>query len=309
MDRPIFIVGSARSGTTLLQRMMRSHSKISSPTGESHFFIPLYKNRASYGDLKNIDNIKHILEEMRRISREYVEEDLKGITFNTDTLAHQLVEENKSSVIEIISSLMEKNAAGDGKQRWLEKTPYYVLNIKTITEMFPDAQFINIIRDGRDCALSMLERKKDLKIFNVYHAASIWKQYVETGQQAKEYLGNERYFEIKYEDLTNNPEKILREICLYINEEFEPSMVHFEKSKDPNSKTPMLGKSIQNRNSEKWRNKMSKRDIRIFENIAGKTLKANNYPTLTKCKPLPISIKVFYELHKRISRWHYKRNP
>ena len=309
MDRPIFIVGSARSGTTLLQRMMRSHSKISSPTGESHFFIPLYKNRASYGDLKNIDNIKHILEEMRRISREYVEEDLKGITFNTDTLAHQLVEENKSSVIEIISSLMEKNAAGEGKQRWLEKTPYYVLNIKTIIEMFPDAQFINIIRDGRDCALSMLERKKDLKIFNVYHAASIWKQYVETGQEAKEYLGDDRYFEIKYEDLTNNPEKILREICLYINEEFEPSMVHFEKSKDPNSKTPMLGKSIQNRNSEKWRNKMSKRDIRIFENVAGKTLKTNNYPTLTKCKPLPISIKVFYELHKRISLWHYKRNP
>jgi len=307
MDRPIFIVGSARSGTTLLQRMMRSHSRISSPTGESHFFIPLYKNRESYGDLSNVENVKHILEEMRRINREYVEEDLKGIDFNTDTLAQQLVTEKKASIIEIISSLMEKNAIGDGKERWLEKTPYYVLNIKTILEMFPDAQFINIIRDGRDCALSMLERKKDLKIFNTYHAANLWKQYVETGQTAKKYLGNEHYFEIRYEDLINDPDKTLRGVCLFLNEDFEQSMVDFEKSKDPNSKTPMLGKSIQKENSEKWRHRMSNRNIQLFESIAGDTLKHNNYPVLSKCKPLPKLAEYCHEIHKRLSRWYYKK--
>ena len=308
MDRPIFIVGSARSGTTLLQRMMRSHSRISSPTGESHFFIPLYNNRDSFGDLSNAGNVKYILEEMRRISREYVEEDLKGIDFNTDALAQQLVKENKSSIVEIISSLMEKNAIGDGKERWLEKTPYYVLNIKTILEMFPDAQFINIIRDGRDCALSMIDRKKDLKIFNLYHAANIWKQYVETGQNAKKYLGDGQYFEIRYEDLINDPDKTLRRICLFLNEDFEQSMVDFEKSKDPNSKTPMLGKSIQKANSEKWRARMSNRNIQLFESIAGDTLKHNDYPVLSKCKPLPKLTEYFYEIHKRISRWHYKKN-
>ena len=244
---------------------------------------------------------------MRRINREYVEEDLKGIDFNTDTLAQQFVKEKKSSIIEIISSLMEKNALGEGKERWLEKTPYYVLNIKTVLEMFPDAQFINIIRDGRDCALSMIDRKKDLKIFNMYHAANIWKQYVDTGQAAKEYLGNEHYCEIRYEDLINDPDKTLRGVCLFLNEEFEQSMVDFEKSKDPNSKTPMLGKSIQNENSEKWRSRMSNRNIQLFESIAGDTLKNNDYPVLSECKPLPKLTGYFYEIHKRFSRWYYKK--
>ena len=39
---PIFIVGAARSGTTLLQYMLRSHPDISLPTAESHFFIPFF---------------------------------------------------------------------------------------------------------------------------------------------------------------------------------------------------------------------------------------------------------------------------
>jgi len=287
--------------------MMRSHSRISSPTGESHFFIPLYRDRASYGDLADTSNIKNILEEMRRISREYVEEDLKGLTFNTDILAQEFSKKNKSNIVEIISLLMEKNAAGEGKHRWLEKTPYYILHIKTILEMFPDAQFIHIIRDGRDCALSMLQRKYDLKIFNIYHAATVWKQYVDAGQQAAKYLGNDRYFELRYEDLIDDPEKIMREICLFINEEFEQPMVHFEKSKDPNSKTPMLGKSIQKKNAEKWRSRMTSWDLRLFESVAGSTLKNNRYPITTICTPLPIVVQAIYKIHERCSNWFCKK--
>lgn len=51
---PIFIVGAPRSGTTLLQYMLRSHPDIYFPTGESHFIIPLYRNTENFGDLKNL---------------------------------------------------------------------------------------------------------------------------------------------------------------------------------------------------------------------------------------------------------------
>jgi len=287
--------------------MMRSHSHISSPTGESHFFIPLYKNSKSYGDLTNVDNVKDVLEQMRRISREYVEEDLKGLTFDTDALAREFVEKKKDNIVAIIASLMEKNAAGEGKQRWLEKTPYYILHMQTILEMFPDAQFIHIIRDGRDCALSMLHRKHDLKIFNVYHAAQVWKQYVDAGQETGQQLPENRYFELRYEDLIDDPEDTMRKTCQFIGEEFEQSMVEFEKSKDPKSKTPMLSKSVQKKNAEKWRTRMSAWDIRICESVAGSTLEKNGYPVLTPCNPLPIPVRAAYKIHERLSNW-YSRN-
>jgi len=302
MKNPIFVVGSGRSGTTLLQRMMRSHSRISSPTGESHFFIPLYENRALYGDLTVVENVKKTLEEMRRISREYVEEDLKGLAFDVDALAEEFTDEGKNNMVALISWLMEKNATGEGKRRWLEKTPYYILHMETILEMFPDAQFIHIIRDGRDCALSMLQRKHDLKIFNTYHAAQVWKQYVEAGQQTGKQLQAKQYFELRYEDLIDDPDKTMRRICEFIDEKFEPSMVQFEKSKDPKSKTPMLSKSIQKKNSEKWRDRMSNWSIRVFESEAGQTLKENGYPLTTSCNTLPAPVLAVYKIHERYNR-------
>lgn len=61
-NRPIFIVGAARSGTTLLQYMLKSHPDLSLPTAESHFFIPFYQCRTDYGDLSDIGALTRLLE-------------------------------------------------------------------------------------------------------------------------------------------------------------------------------------------------------------------------------------------------------
>ena len=241
---------------------------------------------------------------MRRISREFVEEDLHGIKFNTTVLAKEFETQGADTIVKIIATLLMKNAIGENKTRWLEKTPYYILHIKTILKMFPNAQFIHIIRDGRDCALSMLERKYDLKIFNTYHAAKTWEQYVDAGQQAKDYLVNDAYFEVKYEDLIADPEKKIKEICHFLGESFEPGMVNFKKSQDPKTKTPMLRKSIQKTNTEKWLSNMSTWQIRVFESVAGKTLKINNYPVKTTCQKLPLAIRVLFRLHEKYERWY-----
>jgi hypothetical protein len=81
LNSPIFVVGSPRSGTTLLQYMLLSHPDISLPTGESPFFIPLFRNEADYGDLNNPDNIRRVLERMYRQSADFLDTDLHGLRF------------------------------------------------------------------------------------------------------------------------------------------------------------------------------------------------------------------------------------
>ena len=178
--------------------------------------------------------------------------------------------------------------------------------MELILKMFPNAQFIHIIRDGRDCALSMLERKNDLKIFNVYHAAKTWVQYVGAGQQSGKRLPKDTYFELYYEDLISNPTNKLKEVCNFIGENFEDNMINFKKSQDPNCKTPLLKKPIQSSNSEKWRDKMTTWQLHIFESVAGSTLKLNNYPVSTSCKTMPLPIRALYRAHERYSRWANK---
>lgn len=296
---PFFIVGAPRSGTTLLQYMLRSHPMISMPTGESHFIIPLYHAAKSFGDLRKLENIRLVLQEMYRRSPEFLDTDLHGMRFSIDSLANELQNDGCNTITSIIAGLFKKNALGEGKERWGDKTPYYVLHLPIIIKMFPDAQIIHIIRDGRDCALSMFARKYELNVYNVYHAAKYWQQYVEVGQDMGRKLGPETYLEIRYEDILINKIATVQKICRFLCVPFSDSVIEFTKS-DGSGKTPLLQKPIQQDNAEKWRSKMTRRQVSIFESAVGDTLKCNGYPLLTSASPLHILLRVAYRIHNRI---------
>lgn len=299
-DAPIFVVGSARSGTTLLQRMLRSHPNISSPTGESHFIIPLYRKQETFGDLSQIENVRLVLQEMYRISPRFLDTDFHGMNFDIDVLSQEIHDEGRDTLAGIISAVFEKNAYGEGKRRWLDKTPYYVLYLDMIKELYPDARIIHIIRDGRDCALSMFTRKYDLDVFNSYRAAKLWKLYVDAGQEAGERLGPESYFELKYEDLLSDPVATMQALCSFIEEEYCSSLIDFEKSRDKKSKTPLLSRPLQRGNLEKWRTGLTARQIRVFESVAGDTLVRNGYDLVTHARRLPLPVRAAYEIHNRV---------
>lgn len=306
---PIFIVGAPRSGTTLLQYMLRSHPRLSLPTGESHFFIPLYRNADKYGDLSQLENVRAVLDAMYRQSADFLDSDLHGMKFDVASLAEELHREGRSSMSAIIAGLFEKNAHGEGKVRWGDKTPYYVLHLPKIMEWFPDAQIIHMIRDGRDCALSMAGRKHDFRVYNTYLAAKYWQQYVEVGQAEGRKLGGNVYFELRYCDLLAEPEKMMRSVCAFLGEEYSDSLVYFQKATDPNAKTPLLKKELQSDNRYKWKSLMSRDQIRVFESAAGDTLQHCGYKVISDCRPLPLALRGGYRLHNKLvtSWWDFTK--
>ena len=264
---PIFIVGAARSGTTLLQYMLRSHPDISLATGESHFFIPFYRRRKEFGDLSDLTRLRELINEVYQFRRDFFDEDLQGIRFNAESIAQQLHDRDVKTVPEVISGIFQINAEAEGKARWGDKTPYYVLHLDTILEMFPNAQIVHLIRDGRDCALSMLERKWELGIFNIYQAAYIWNKYILAGNSFGQKLP-ERYYKIYYEDLLNEPEKTMIDLCHFLNIKFNKQLIDFKKS-DGSGKTFLVSQPIKKSNQGKWKQKMTPAQIRIFESLAG----------------------------------------
>ncbi len=303
---PFFIVGAPRSGTTLLQYMLRSHPLLSMPTGESHFMIPLYRNSKNFGDLYKQENIRLVLQEMYRISPEFLDSDLHGLKFDVDTLAEELRKEGCCSIPRIISGIYHKNAKGEGKLRWGEKTPYYILHIPTILKMFPDAQILHIVRDGRDCALSMLARKHDLYVYNTYKAAKLWQQYVEEGHLAGQHLDSDVYFEIRYEDILTDQINSMKKICKFLDIPFSDSLIEFKKSSG-HGKTPLLQKPIQQDNIERWRSKMTRRQVSVFERSVGDTLTRNGYSLLTSDSTLPLPLCAAYRIHNKIMTMYNDR--
>ncbi len=303
---PVFLVGAPRSGTTLLQYMLRSHPSISMPTGESHFFIPLYRNVQHYGDLSKLENVERVLKDMYRMSAEFLDTDLHGMKFDIHEVAVELHGKGCNTMPSIISGIFSKNAKGEGKQRWGDKTPYYILHVDKLLDWFPDAQIVHIVRDGRDCALSLFDREHDFGVYNIYHAAKYWQQYVDAGDDFKEKLNHDVYMEIRYEDILENQIESIKTICEFLGVGFSEDVINFKKSSGE-GKTPLLQKPVQKDNMEKWRRKMSPWQIRVFESAAGDTLSRHGYALSTRPVHLPLPIRAFYRLHNKLLTWYYSR--
>lgn len=303
---PIFIVGAPRSGTTMLQYRLRNHPRISLPTGESHFFIPLYRNQARFGDLSRLENVRAVLQAMHRQSRDFLEGDLHGLKFDVDALARELHAEGRHTMPAIISGLFEKNAQGEGKARWGDKTPYYVMHIPKLLEWFPDAQIVHLIRDGRDVALSLFGRQHDFHVYNTYFSAEYWESYVEKGHALGKALAPGQYLEVRYEDLLAQPEDTMKRLCAFLGEEFSAELFDVTPVDDP-GKTPLVHQPLQADNAGKWRSRMSASQIRAFESVAGTTLDEFGYALLTAGKPPALAVKAAYRLHNQLLTAFWRR--
>ncbi|WP_296631020.1 sulfotransferase [Thiobacillus sp. SCN 63-57] len=303
---PIFIVGAPRSGTTMLQYRLRNHPHISLPTGESHFFIPLYRNLKSFGDLSQEDNIRRVLQAMHEQSRDFLETDLHGLKFDVDRLARELHTEGRYTMPAIISGLFEKNARGEGKSRWGDKTPYYVMHLPKLLEWFPDAQIVHLIRDGRDVALSLFGRQHDFSVYNTYFAAEYWESYVEKGRALGSQLPPQQYMELRYEDLLAHPEDSMQRICTFLGEPYSAELFAVTSVDDP-GKTPLVHEPLKADNAGKWRSKMTPAQIRAFESVAGKTLREFGYDLVTPGMPPALAVKAAYRLHNKVLTRFWKR--
>jgi hypothetical protein len=163
---PFFILGSGRSGTSLVGRILGSHPDLSVPA-ESHLFNVVYPFLPYYGDLAQkanqtrlIDDILstfHIRNWFPPLRREEVLSFVQGDSFG-----------------DIVTAVMRAWTQREGKTRWGEKTPQHIYYWRDILHYFPQAQIIHVVRDGRDVALSYMKAKFGPK--TVYTAARRWAQ-------------------------------------------------------------------------------------------------------------------------------------
>lgn len=174
-------------------------------------------------------------------------------------------------------------AASEGKRLYGDKTPGSVTQIELIAELFPEAKFVHIIRDGRAVALSYLERP-EWGPETMAEAANHWKSRVRRGQAGGRAVGEDRYLEVRYEDLVGDPEHETRRVCRFLGIEFEEEMLHYHSnSKDfiSSTKDPEAFKNLARpvtAGLRNWQDEISASDRRLFEAIAGDLLGELGYP-------------------------------
>src|SRR5205085_6800691 len=170
-NRPIFIVGCQRSGTTLLRLMLDSHPNVS--CGPETRFLQ--------------DFAKLTSESWDRLS-------LYGFP-----KSYWL---DKSA--EFFDSFQTEYAKSRGKTRWADKTPRYALSLGYINELFPASQIVHVIRDGRDVGASHRDR---WGYWSAVKAVEKWQRYIRAARRVGERMPGDRYAEVRYEELVRDPER------------------------------------------------------------------------------------------------------
>ena len=131
---------------------------------------------------------------------------------------------------ELFDSFKTEAAAKQGKSRWGDKTPIYVLKLDFINTLFPDCQVIHMVRDGRDVVASSMDRwgyRRGLS------ATKRWGKSVRAGQAFGRSVSPDKYIEVKYEDLILTPEPTMKRVCEFLNEPWEASLLEQGTYKSP----------------------------------------------------------------------------
>jgi hypothetical protein len=280
-----FIVGMNRSGTTLLRMMLDAHPELTIPP-ETHF-VPALIKACKQPDATPADALAAM-----KTAREW-----RDFGFSDAEMLAHLEHRGGTRPGPAVRAFYEAYAEREGKPRWGEKTPAYVQKMKLIQRALPEARFVHVIRDGRDVALSVLDRT--VRELTAADVARRWRKKIAKAREDAPRLNH--YLEIRYEDLILDTEPVLRRVCEFIALEFDQAMLEYherseERLREMARALPATGRakelSVERRLAThamttkppsadrvaRWRTQMSQEDRLAFESVAGDLLAELGYP-------------------------------
>jgi hypothetical protein len=269
---PLVLLGVSRSGTTLLRVILDRSPGLAIP--DESFFVPLLSRRH-----RGRVDAAAFLDDVRRIPA------VAGWGLAPDEVAPRL--RDGMPVGEAVAAIYEAYAEREGKPRWGDKTPMYMRHLRLLERLFPAAQYVHLVRDGRDAATSFLRMPEGTYTRTWAHPetaaafACLWRIEVEAASALGRRVGAKRYHETRYEDLVADPERVVRAICDFAGLPFTQAMLEYPGAVDVSGKPhqqrllspPTVG-------VRDWREEMSADDARSFEAIAGDLLADLGYELL-----------------------------
>ena len=245
----LFVVGNSRSGTTMMGRILGNHTDVFT-FGELHFFGQLWSPAHTSGlSRSDAEELASKLFCIQRIGyrkpcdplafQEYAQEFCADFT------------EYPVSPTELFSTFLLYEAKLNDKSIPCDQTPRNVFYIDEILKVYPQARIINMIRDPRDVLLSQKRKWKrrflggsDLPLIESlrdwvnYHPITISRIWHTAVNAADRFAEHNRVQTVYFEQLLNSPEKIVEDLCRFVDIEFTACMLQ----------VPQVGSSV---NSDK----------------------------------------------------------
>ena len=305
VERPIFLVGCPRSGTTLLSVMLHAHPRIAMPP-ETRFLLPVYRNRLELGDLHDVANRRRLAERITGKGTKFQDLGLKRAAVIDQIVAAP------PTIGSAAGTVWREFARSRGKVRWGEKRPSYWRDMNLILRLFPTAQVIHLVRDGRSCVASA--KKVDWWHTGVYGAMANWTLADRELRRFARRAPAGTYHRLRYEDLLADPRHELGRLCAFLGEDFDEAMLdHSEAAADivPARKRwhARTRGDLDPTRIAAWRGTLEPAEIGLFEAVARRPLRRNGYRPSGIGTPPTVSERLGYhrERARQLALIHKER--
>lgn len=224
---PIFIVGLPRTGTTLTERIISSHSQVQS-IGETQF---LQMNLRKVSGIESVENMNsEMIEALAKMDMSVV---AKGYI---DSIAYRLGSE----------------------PFFIDKLPFNFLFVGFIAKAWPNAKIIHLGRNPMDACFAMFKQIFTWAYKFSYSLEDLGKYYVAYSRLRKhwEELLGDRLIDVKYEPLVSDTENKIRLLLERLELNFEDSCLNFNENTSPSTtaSSVQVREKTHNRSIDKWKN-------------------------------------------------------
>ena len=224
---PIFVVGLPRTGTTLTERILSSHSQVES-VGETQFLQMVIRKVSEVASVEpmNPDMIRAASQKpMERIGREYL-----------DSIAYRLGE----------------------KPMFIDKLPFNFLFVGFIAKAYPHARIVHLRRNPMDSCFSMYKQVFTWAYKFSYSIDALGKYFVAHERLREHWLKTlgDRMVEVEYEELVGDQEAQTRRLLERLGLPFEEACLAFDKNKAPTAtaSSVQVREKIHTRSVNRWKN-------------------------------------------------------
>lgn len=230
--QPLFIIGSPRSGTSLLRLILTCHSEIIVPP-ECGFMVWLYEKYCTWSSNDSANT---------NMRAQYIDDLFACKKFDTWMLDREVLDallaEQQATDYAALSAIIYMAYARKYSRTvkiWGDKNNFHINNLSTLCAIYPDARFLHIVRDGRDVACSYREvmRRGSSSPYSprlnteIDAIAAEWSTNVLKVNDYLAKLDASRQMFVRYEDLVQDTKTAISAICRWLDLTFEEKMLSF----------------------------------------------------------------------------------
>jgi hypothetical protein len=297
---PFFVVGCDRSGTTMLRLILDRSPDVAIPT-ESMILVDFAPQAgAPLATDADFDRLAEAVWRHPKVREWALPGGPPARAGRTGGAAYRAA----------LEAPFRAYAELHGKPRWGDKTPYYVGEIDLVKRVFPEARIVNLVRDGRDVALS--RRGVPFAPSIVGAAARPWGAAVDAGDAAEARYG-EDVLTIRYEDLVSDPEPVVRRVCAFCEIAYLPEMLAIEEAAAGKLAAGQEGwfselyAGIGTRSVGKWRTQMTRAQRAVFAAQASEALRRHGYEVPEAGEPPRVPAAAYAAHNWAVKLWHFAR--